>query len=158
LSPGDLTDHLPVVIRSGGRELLDHIKPLWLALRLDHLDRFPLWRESLLLANFDDRMAEVLRKAASGILVLLGECDRVTVSFCVCTVGDKGQGEIDSIYVAPSHQHRGVGTELMDAAIAWLTERGVKDISVDVMAGNDEALKLYANFGFRPRTIRLRRL
>jgi len=148
---------MPTSITSGSVELLDHIEPLWLALRQGHLHRFPRWRESLRKSNFAQRKTELLSKAGGGLLVLLGQSENTTIAYCVCTIDEKQQGEIDSIYVAPTHQHRGIGTALMSAAMAWLADLGVKDISVDVMAGNDDAVAFYARFGFQPRTIRLRR-
>jgi ribosomal protein S18 acetylase RimI-like enzyme len=157
MPPAETTDP-PVSIRSGGSELLDSIKPLWLALRQDHIDRFPIWQKSLQQTDFAVRKSELLGKAADGLLVLLGESGGHIVAYCVCSVDRDRRGEIDSIYVAPGLQRCGVGAALMNVALSWLTEeKQAQGISVDVMAGNDVALQLYSRFGFHPRTIRLQK-
>jgi hypothetical protein len=42
--------------------------------------------------------------------------------------------------------------------MTWLDERGVHPITVDVLAGNDDAQRLYARYGFHPRTVRMRHI
>ena len=44
----------------------------------------------------------------------------------------------------------------MNRAMDWLREKGAAPIVVEVMAGNTQAAKLYEQFGFRTRTLRMR--
>jgi ribosomal-protein-alanine N-acetyltransferase len=78
------------------------------------------------------------------------------VGYCISTLADNGQGEVDSIYVTAVVRGRGIGKQLMQDAMAWLRERGAHPIVVEVMAGNVAAEKLYESFGFSARTVRMR--
>ena len=51
--------------------------------------------------------------------------------------------------VAPSWRGRGVGSALMEAAIAWGRQAGVEKLELAVYPDNDAAHALYAKFGFR---------
>ena len=140
----------------GGEELLERMRPLWCELQRHHADRFPKWREDLLAATFDQRKAGLIKKGVGGLLVLLAMRGREDVAYGICTVNEHGQGEIDSIYVSEEYRQQGIGTALMKEAMAWLRDRNVTDIVVDVMAGNDAAAHLYEKFGFAPRTVRMK--
>jgi diamine N-acetyltransferase len=157
MTPANATDPPPVQIFTGGCEQLDQIEPLWLQLRQNHAARFPIWRSSLLTTTFAMRKGELLRKSSGGLLVLLAKRDGDVVAYCVCSVDEQRHGEVDSIFVSPQSQRCGIGTRLMTAAMTWMEDRGVQTIGVDVMAGNEDALALYARFGFHPRTIQLRK-
>ena len=51
--------------------------------------------------------------------------------------------------VAPDWRGRGVGSALMEAAIAWCRRSGVEKIELSVYPDNAAARALYAKFGFR---------
>ena len=145
-----------VDFQSGGSELLPLIEPLWTDLRLHHARLSPKWSAELLAARFSDRQAALIAKSAGGLLVVLAQSAGQSIGYCTCTLSAEGQGEIDSLYVAPSHRRRGIGGALVKAAMAWLGSRPVKSISVEVMEGNEEAKGLYARFGFHSRTVRMK--
>jgi ribosomal protein S18 acetylase RimI-like enzyme len=63
-------------------------------------------------------------------------------------VGDRW-AELVSLAVAPDRRGGGVGTALMDAVDAELERRGVHDLQVAVMVGNDRALRFYERRGLR---------
>jgi hypothetical protein len=46
-----------------------------------------------------------------------------------------------------------VRTRLVRRAMEWLRLKGAKSVAVSVAYGNDRALDIYAQFGFRPRTV-----
>jgi RimJ/RimL family protein N-acetyltransferase len=52
------------------------------------------------------------------------------------------------LMVAASHRRRGIGTALLDAAVAWGRESGVKKLELHVFPWNDAAMKLYERYGF----------
>lgn len=55
----------------------------------------------------------------------------------------------NSVYVAPDHRRRGIGTELLDELIRQCTERNFRQM-IAVIAGRSPAsLKLHARAGFR---------
>src|SRR5438309_5308271 len=108
-----------VSIESGGPELLDRIEPMWIALRNHHAELAPIWRDSLLATTFESRKAGLLKKAESGLLVLLAVSQQ-PVGYCVCTLCGEGEGEVDSLFVVPHYRRRGIGRALMVQALAWL--------------------------------------
>jgi RimJ/RimL family protein N-acetyltransferase len=58
-----------------------------------------------------------------------------------------GFGEI-GMMVACDWRGRGVGTALMEHAIAWAREQGLHKLALDVFAHNEPALALYRKLGF----------
>jgi GNAT superfamily N-acetyltransferase len=138
---------------TGGAELLARVAPLWGELRRHHAALSPQWREQLLGSAWDARRAGLIAKAAGGLLVLLAERDGVDVGYCIATITLEGRGEIDSLFVADSHRRHGIGRALMSRAMAWLGERGASPVVVELIAGNDDALRFYESFGFKPRTL-----
>ena len=58
-----------------------------------------------------------------------------------------GFGEL-GMFVAHAWRGRGVGSALVEAAIAWARERGLHKLSLSVFAHNDPAIGLYRKFGF----------
>jgi ribosomal protein S18 acetylase RimI-like enzyme len=60
-------------------------------------------------------------------------------------------GHITQLCVAPSHQGRGVGYELLRRSIEALAERGCRSASLTVTEANQTAIRLYENLGFHNR-------
>ena len=52
------------------------------------------------------------------------------------------------LMVAASHRRRGIGTGLLDAAVAWAKESGVKKLELHVFPWNEAAIRLYERYGF----------
>ena len=69
----------------------------------------------------------------------------------VTPVQDKREGWIGGIGVMPGYRGRGIGTDLMAAAEGMLKERGVTDVYLEVIEGNQKAQRLYERLGYRPR-------
>lgn len=59
-------------------------------------------------------------------------------------------GLIDKAIVASKFRRGGIGTQLFDAAIAWLQARGVNSAQVRVWSKNKEAMDFYTQRGFAP--------
>ncbi|MCQ2770559.1 MAG: GNAT family N-acetyltransferase [Clostridia bacterium] len=56
---------------------------------------------------------------------------------------------IHTLCVAQKLSRRGIGRKLVDYAIDYAKENGVKSIRLDVLYGNMPALKLYESVGFK---------
>lgn len=64
-------------------------------------------------------------------------------------VGISGSGVAElGMYVAADHRGRGVGSALLEAAIAWARDHGAHQISLDVWPHNQAARNLYRKYGF----------
>ena len=59
-----------------------------------------------------------------------------------------GHGELYRIYVARDAQGLGVGTALLDIALAWLEQTFEGPLWLGVWSGNVKAQRLYAAYGF----------
>ncbi len=57
-------------------------------------------------------------------------------------------GHIPQIAVAPAHQGKGLGVELLGRAIRYLDLNGYQRVSLTVTESNSGAFKLYQRFGF----------
>jgi ribosomal protein S18 acetylase RimI-like enzyme len=66
---------------------------------------------------------------------------------------------IGTVYVVPSARRQGVLRTLLDAAIAWCRERGIKEMRLQNAIDNPLAMAAWESLGFRVvEQIRLRRL
>jgi L-phenylalanine/L-methionine N-acetyltransferase len=52
------------------------------------------------------------------------------------------------LMVAASHRRRGIGRALLDAAVDWAREAGVRKLELHVFPHNEAAIRLYEEFGF----------
>jgi RimJ/RimL family protein N-acetyltransferase len=52
------------------------------------------------------------------------------------------------LIVAATHRRRGIGTALLDAALEWAREAGVRKLELHVFPWNEAAIALYERFGF----------
>ena len=58
-------------------------------------------------------------------------------------------GFIHDLLVADRARHSGVGTDLLNAAIEWLRERGMPRVVLGTAAQNETARRLFEQRGFR---------
>ena len=64
-------------------------------------------------------------------------------------------GYIHDLAVADHARGRGVGAGLVDAAVAWLGERGMPRVLLWTAPQNETARRLFAKAGFRPTMIEM---
>ena len=144
-----------ISLLNGGAELLDRVEPLWSQLRRHHADLAPRWSASLLASSFDERRAELVGKGR--VWVSIATWHGQDIGYCVSTIASDATGEVDSLYVIPSHRGSGVGHALMSVAMDWFATQSVRSIVVNVISGNDDAQRFYARYGFLQRSVRLLR-
>ena len=136
----------------------DATRPLWEKLRAHHSPLLAGFRGTTPPFNFAPRKQELIAKAAAGkirielVSIAPGALD---IAYCISTVSADGRGEIDSMFVEESFRGRGIGTELVRHALAWLENAGASSKLVTVAHANEQALAFYKRFGFQPRTILL---
>lgn len=80
-----------------------------------------------------------------------GLADRVFIAgeqgFIGCALRGRA-GDIPLIGVAAGSQGRGIGTALINHALAWFRTQGVNEVTVRTQAGNRQAVRLYERCGF----------
>jgi RimJ/RimL family protein N-acetyltransferase len=52
------------------------------------------------------------------------------------------------LMVAATHRRQGIGTKLLEAAVAWGRQSGVRKLELHVFPWNEGAIALYEKFGF----------
>lgn len=58
------------------------------------------------------------------------------------------ESDVQTLAIADDHRGRGVGGQLLDAAIASASSAGARSMTLEVRADNDAALTLYERRGF----------
>jgi ribosomal protein S18 acetylase RimI-like enzyme len=146
-------------ITSVGADRLSELEPLWRSLHQHHRSVADL----PVLADDDlswQRRRDGYRTLLEGddAFVLLATAGEAPAGYAVVEIrrGDDDTwpvgahlAELVSLAVAPDARGQGIGTALMDAVDAELERRGVHDLEVAVMAGNDRALRFYERRGLR---------
>jgi ribosomal protein S18 acetylase RimI-like enzyme len=141
------------------RRSLDLIAPLWQELNEHHRVRSPHHAAHYVEMTFEKRKRRLLEKSAGGAMRIDIAHDKETgenVGYCVSTVSENGQGEIDSIYIEPGYRRQGIGDALMKRALGWMDSLSITRRVVEVASGNEEVFVFYRRYGFYPRSTLLR--
>ncbi|GAA1655444.1 GNAT family N-acetyltransferase [Catellatospora bangladeshensis] len=161
-------DDTGVTIRIAGAEAIDALEPLWLSLHEHHRRIAPD------LVMYADERSWPLRRdlyrrwiTEPGSFVLLAEDGPELVGYAFTHVFDGPDdtwvsgdriAELETLSVAASHRGRGVGTRLLDAVDARLSELGVTDLYISTLADNHAAARVYERRGLRPLMVKYARL
>ncbi len=90
-------------------------------------------------------------------LLLVGEVEEGVVGYLNGEMGSyppcfaqRIHGVIQDLAVAPPWQRRGIGTALLQAAMAWFQRKGVTAVEAGVLAKNPLATSFWKRVGFEP--------
>jgi [ribosomal protein S18]-alanine N-acetyltransferase len=64
------------------------------------------------------------------------------------------EAHVTTVAVAPEHQGKGIGTQIMLGAMRIAQDHGCRQVSLEVAVGNLRAQSLYRRFGFVPVGVR----
>ena len=91
------------------------------------------------------------------VLVLAGTIDDAVLGYAVVRTeplrGGEVLGVVTDIYVEPEARAVGLGEVLLDAVLAWCTERGCCGIDALALPGNRETKNFFETFGFTARAL-----
>lgn len=93
-------------------------------------------------------MAEAVTKGTARIEAVVR--DGTIAGFCEASHGN-GHGEVDLLYLDASLRGRGLGTALLESALAYLKENGVRLVDLRCILGNP-AREFYQRHGFQTRS------
>lgn len=120
---------------------LEKIRHLWTQLNEHHHDRASHFRLHYEQITFDDRKKSF--EMVTSTLVT----DRF-VGYCVSSVSQEKNGEIESIFVESDYRSHHIGSDLISRALPWMDICSVRRKRVSVGDGNEEAWDFYRKFGF----------
>ncbi|HXV96607.1 MAG TPA: GNAT family N-acetyltransferase [Gaiellaceae bacterium] len=152
-----------VEISLAGPERLDDLEPLWQALHAHHGSvaghltavapfRSPeeSWRRRR--AHYERVLAQ-----PETFLLLAERAGRPVGCALVLVAGTQASlevgervGDLDTISVLPEERGRGLGGRLLAEVHAELRRRGIGELSLAVMEGNDAAVRFYERHGLVP--------
>ncbi len=70
------------------------------------------------------------------------------LAWCMFDSTESGRVNLFQMWVAPEFRRRGVGRELVSAAIDWAKRSGARRMHLDVTVGDSPASRLYSRLGF----------
>ena len=149
------------IVKTRG-ERVDDLEPLWASLRAyhrqvaDEMSGIPIRDVEDSWPRRRTRYVEWL--ADPDAFVLIAEDDGVPVGYALVSLhgaddthvtGDR-VGELQTLVVEPGYRGKGLGTRFLERVYEELRSLGVREMLIGVLAGNDDALRLYERHGFRP--------
>ncbi len=106
-----------------------------------------LWQACGLTRPWNDPAADFALALASPGSTVLAADGEGGIAGSVMTGFDGHRGWVYYLAVAPAHRRAGLGRALMEAAEAWLRERGAPKIQLMVREDNEAALGFYQALG-----------
>jgi len=151
-------------------EQLDELQPIWRSLYEHHLALTPYMRERARPPHEAWQARRQVERewlaAEPSSFVLVATRDGAPIGYAFVRVrpgalfatswrASDPLAELSILAVAPGERGVGVGTALLDAVEARLADLGVADMTIDVVAGNAGALRLYERRGAVPFVVEL---
>lgn len=133
---------------------MELVRPLWIQLNDHHHINARVFKDIYRQWTFDDRKAYFVKVAEAGSLRVDLAFDPASgryVGYCVSSLSQDKEGEIESIYVEETYRSQGIDTALVNRALAWLGTNSSIRNRVSVADGNEESFRFYRKFGFHPR-------
>jgi GNAT superfamily N-acetyltransferase len=104
-----------------------------------------------------DRLAvafdHVLADAARGVVLLAWEGERAVgvaaLSYAFPIEVGQRTAWLEELFVEPAFRGRGIGTELLRAALEIAESAGAVAVDLEIVAGHERAERLYSRFGFK---------
>ena len=96
----------------GDEVLLDQIRVLWEALNSHHLELSTNFKQHYQDMTFEKRKADLLKKAIAGKMRVDLAVDEVigqNVGYCVSSLNQEKNGEVESIFVDSDYRGSGIG-------------------------------------------------
>jgi len=145
---------------SGGRELLDFVKPLWEKLNKHHEESSKNFSHKFSSLNFEVRKSKFINDEDMQVKIDLikDKEQKKYIGYCISTINADLTGEIDSLFVNKAYRKYGIGDKLMTRALQWLDDNKVKTKIIGVAEGNENVLDFYKKYGFYKRRIILEQI
>ena len=132
---------------------IDLIVPLWEKLNQHHRVRSPHHAAHFARMTFDLRKKALLKKTGEGTMRIDLAKDTDTgaiIGYCLSTISEEKEGEIQSIFVEKDYRLYGIGDNFMKKAIAWMDNLSIAKRTIAVATGNEEVFTFYSRYNFYP--------
>ena len=152
-----MTDIEYTVTDGGG---LDLTNELWRKLIEHHAEKSRYFSEIISQRTVEQRNRELLEKYKKGDIRIDLAWEKKTgklAGYCISTISDTKEGEVQSIFVEEEHRGSGIGDAMLEKALEWMAERETAWQVIAVAVGNEEVFPFYRRHGYYPRVTVLTR-
>ncbi|MTI71589.1 MAG: GNAT family N-acetyltransferase [Firmicutes bacterium] len=113
---------------------------------------------SLVIKAIKKKAEETFKYRNENTLILIAEIENKPVGYALGRIykedetADNGTGEmglLDELFIEDRARGAGLGQKLLNEAIKWMKEKGIKRIKLHAYSWNDNAIKLYERNGFK---------
>lgn len=159
---------MPEIVR-GGVELLDEVRPLWLALRDHHHavapDMGPIRGDDASWARRGGEYERWLTTDPRNFVLLVRDDDGRAVGYCFARIydadsatwdGDQVVLDVETLALLPEARGAGIGSRLLAMMREEVVARGYDRLTLAVVAGNRDARRFYEREGFMETFVLLR--
>ena len=88
--------------------------------------------------------------AANAAGIFVAEIEGTTIGYINTRVDHETRiGSVPHMAVLPAHRKKGLGRMLLDAAVAFLKDQGMKHIHISTLETNAPSQQLYPSYGFK---------
>lgn len=101
-------------------------------------------------ATDERRYLRAVRRHADAAVFVAVDGDQVVGRLSVARDPHPASAHVADLglMVAASHRRRGIGRRLLDRAVIWARQSGVRKLELHVFPWNEPAIRLYETFGF----------
>jgi ribosomal protein S18 acetylase RimI-like enzyme len=114
-----------------------------------------LWTDTGLTRPWNDAAEDFQRALDGTTSAVLGLKQDNELIGTVMVGHDGHRAWVYYLAVAPAHQRKGIGSELMRAAEGWLREMGAVKVQLMVRSENESALNFYGSVGYQTSDVKV---
>jgi len=143
-------------VRVARMQEIDRVAALWSLITEHHADLDPLFRMRrgpVAEGELRELLRALQRDPDAEILVY--DLDETPIGLCIVRIDrappileETERAEITDLGVRPSHRRHGIGRLLVAEAQAWVRDRGVARIEIQVATGNREGQAFWRSIGY----------
>jgi ribosomal protein S18 acetylase RimI-like enzyme len=146
----------PGRVRPARPQEIDRIAALWGLITDHHASLDPLFRMRRG-ATAEGELRELLRalRRDPDVEIFVFDVEGTPVGLCIVRIDrappileETERAEITDVGVRPEWRRRGIARRLVEAAQAWVRDRGVARIEIQVASGNREGQAFWRSLGY----------
>jgi len=105
------------------------------------------WTVDVSASAWKRTLLDIAAQADARSHVLVATESEEIVGLVTGTVDDEGEGEVHALYIAPGHQRRGVGQQLLATSFETFRAAGASSAKIVVLEANLPARRFYERLG-----------